>query len=178
MSKEALTKRTLIDIGQDMEALDDMLAESGGDISDPAVSQAVDQFFSEIESDLENKVAGYIGLIRRNELYAAAAKEEIDRLRKRQCVLENAARNLKDRLKWFMEWRGTKKIETPRGVASVAGNGGKQPVDVHVPAEELPERFRKIKVEPDTDAIRKALVAGEEIPGCVLQERGFHLRIR
>jgi hypothetical protein len=44
--------------------------------------------------------------------------------------------------------------------------------------ELLPDKFKKITIEPDNDKIREALEKGEEVPGCVLEERGQHLSIK
>jgi hypothetical protein len=38
--------------------------------------------------------------------------------------------------------------------------------------------FQKVEVKADTDALRKALEAGLDVPGASLGVRGTHLRIR
>jgi hypothetical protein len=78
-----------------------------------------------------------------------------------------------------MQDRGIKKAGHVR-TASVCDNGGKQPVDIHDPhavprdyCRHIPERW-----QPDTDMIREACAAGNEVPGAILMERGTHLRIK
>lgn len=57
-------------------------------------------------------------------------------------------------------------------------NGGQAPVrydDDFVPSM-LPRELQRVTVEPNTDAIRAALLAGEEVPGAELAPVGRHLR--
>ena len=96
---------------------------------------------------------------------------------KRVRVDENLAKSLKDRLKFFFELQGMKKLETERYKITVAGNGGKQALEVNTIATELPEEFQKIVVEADADKIRDAIADGKEVKGCKLLPRGTHLRI-
>ncbi len=42
----------------------------------------------------------------------------------------------------------------------------------------MPERFQRVLVEPDKEAIRTALEAGEELSFAYLAERDLHLRIK
>jgi hypothetical protein len=79
-----------------------------------------------------------------------------------------------------METTGRHRIEGARNRVALVQNGGKRPIDIMVPVEELPHVYvREIRrLEPDMDALRAALEAGEIIPGAVLMERGRHLRIK
>lgn len=174
------TKRSLLDISDDLQALDDLLFETGGDVSDESVASAIEEWFAEVHADEAAKVGNYIGLIREKELRAAAITEEIERYKKLQAALTNSAKGLKDRLKWYMENNGKKKIKTPRGNASICGNGGKQPIQISesVQAKELPPRFQKVEVTINSDAVREALEKGEALEFAALEERGTHLRIR
>jgi hypothetical protein len=60
----------------------------------------------------------------------------------------------------------------------VAGNGGKQPLVIETPVDDLPSEFRVVRHEPNKDAIRSALEAGQAVPGCTLLPRGTSLRIK
>lgn len=184
---EQTQKRTLLNITDDMQALDDLLHEAGGDVTDESVQQYVKQLTKELEDDLHNKVDGYISYIRHLELQAAARQEEAERLKKAADANHNSAKHLKERLKGILEKLGVKKAGNVRQ-ATVAGNGGKQPVwisdDVKEHPEKLPERFQRVKVFPDTDAIREALENGESLEDgdgwtfAQLEERGTHLRVK
>jgi hypothetical protein len=77
-----------------------------------------------------------------------------------------------------MEATGKVKIETPRFKLSVAGNGGKQPLEVAVEPTALAPQYQAVKVEANKEAIRAALEGGTAVPGCTLLPRGTSLRIR
>jgi hypothetical protein len=179
MTETTTKKRTLLDISDDLMAINDLLFESGGDISDPAVAEAIDEWFAEIEADEERKVGNYIGLIREKELRCSAITEEKERFAKLATALGNSAKGLKERLKYYMQLVSKNKIETPRGNASVCGNGGKTPLlIVDIAAESVPPRFQKITLTIDHDIVRNALEAGEKLEWASLEERGTHLRIK
>ncbi|MFH1418780.1 MAG: siphovirus Gp157 family protein [Planctomycetota bacterium] len=172
--------RTLFDITADMRVLDQLLDECGGDVTDPKVEQAVNEWFDELDADLETKVDNYAALITTFLAMAKARKQEADRLALRVAVDTNAAASLKERLKIALQERGIPKLETRRYRVSVVKNGGRQPIDIHdakaVPrgfCTHIPETW-----EPNAEAVRAALAAGREVPGAVLMERGTHLRIK
>ena len=89
-------------------------------------------------------------------------------------------RLLKERLKWFFALHNLKKVETARYKLSLAANGGKAPLVISdsILATDLPERFSRVTVEPNTTAIREALEAGEELDFARLGERGTSIRIK
>lgn len=172
--------RTLLDITDDLRAIDDLLAECDGDISDPQIMQAIEDWFSELDSNLLQKCDNYAAFITELQSRARTRKEEAERLANRAKIDENHAQFLKHRLLCAMQERGQKKIETNRYRISVANNGGKQPVDIHAPdrvprdlCKHIPERY-----EPDVDVIRERLAKGEWVSGATLQDRGRHLRIK
>ena len=169
---------TLYEITEDMRAIDDLLMEAEGDGSDPAVLDAIEKWIAELDINLQDKVDGYASYISELLARAEARKAESARLAALAKTGRNTAKRLKDRRMWAMQERGLKKVETPRFVVSVRENGGKLPLDVQVPGSELPPRFQQVTIDPDNDAIRNALDAGEEIDGCTLMERGQHLSVR
>lgn len=172
--------QTLMQISQDMLALDDLIAECGGDVSDPRVAEAVDQWMAEIQGNMSEKVDSYAALITEMRRRSDVRLAESARLAARAKVDENAADFLTMRLKTAMALHGIKKIETDRFTVSVVNNGGKAPVFIDDPATVPAELTRTIpaKVEPDKDKIRAALESGEAVPGCTLGERGTRLSIR
>jgi len=170
--------RTLYDITADMREIDNLLTTLDGDISDPAVEEAITEWIAEMDVDLRGKVDGYASYVSELFAKAEARKKEAKRLSTLAKYNENAAKRLKERLLWALQERGINKVETPRYVVNVQAAGGKLALDVQVPGEQLPPRFQKVTVAPDNDAIRAALDAGEEVEGCNLMERGVSLRIR
>lgn len=170
-------KRTLMELTADMQALDDLLCEVGGDITDPTASTAIEQWFSELDNGLQEKVDAYCSLIAEYEARAKVRQEEAERLANRARVDTEAARWLRQRMLLALGTRGMRKLETARFTVSVVRNGGKQPIDMHgeVPADWCVTRT---EVVPDRERIRAALEAGTALPFATLCERGERLAIK
>jgi len=172
---------TLFEISEDILALDMLLEETGGDISDPKVAAAVDAWFAELNENLCDKVDNYCAYIAELNARAAARREAMERLAKRVKTDENAAKSLKARLQMVFEQRNLapkgKPFETGRFRISLAGNGGPAPMTVD--SGQLPKEFW-MQPPPvvDYDKVRKALEAGQKVPGAALMPRGQHLNIR
>jgi hypothetical protein len=171
---------TLLDIVGQMEALDTLLEELQGDVSDPKVESIICEWFAENKGAFDDKVDGYCALVRQMELRAAARQAEVDRLAMRVRVDENGAKRLKDRLKLVFELRGEKKVQTRRYMVSIVQNGGKAPVEI-APDAQIPEDCQRVipeTREADKGKLLEALEAGRVIPGVVLGSRGTRLSIR
>jgi len=167
----------LLQITDDMQALDDLLAEVGGDVTDPKVSEIVDAWFAEIDANLTGKVDNYAALISTMRARADIRRAEAERLARRAQVDEAAADWLASRLLAALDSRGMRKVETDRYAVSVVGNGGKAPLllDPEVPADWTKTVTR---TEPDRERIRLAIEAGQALPFARLGERGKRLAIR
>lgn len=167
---------TLYDMAAEFrQVLDDLEQQEGAEPTESTLA-----LLAEIEADIKNKADGYCSLIKHYESVSKAINAEVERLQHRQC--RNAARAewLQGRLKLALEAIGEKKIETPLNTIAIVGNGGMKPVTVQCRPEDLPEPYRKTvtTIQPNKDAIRKALEAGQFIPGCLLLERGNRLTIK
>jgi len=176
---EVSSKRTLLDIDDDLMALDDLLAETGGDISDPQVAEAIDGIMAELESDFLSKADRIVAYVQELNLRSEARKKEADRLAKRAKQDKHTADFLKQNLLSVMQKHGRKRVDTDRFKVTVAGNGGKLPVDISedVDVKMLPEKFQHVERRVDKDAVREALESGETLTFARLGERGQHLRI-
>jgi len=179
----ATKKRTLWNIQDDLLALEELMEETGGDISDPRAEAAFDQFAAELQSDFNRKADGYAGYIAELTARSEARKEESDRLLQRSKIDGNLAKSLKDRLKIAMESLGKQKHETTRYKLSVCKAGGKPSIriadDFAIQPEKLPEQFRLTvtTVKPDSEKIRAALEAGEHLEFASILEKSTYLRI-
>jgi hypothetical protein len=167
---------SLYAISSELELILDAILE-GGAVS-PEAQQALEAHLAGLDAALDDKADDYAGLIRSLELRSAARKTEAERMRSLAKADEALAERLKDRLKEAMETCGRTKIDTARFRLSVAGNGGKQPLEVTVTAEELGPDYTSTFVEVDNTKIRAALEAGKVVPGCTLLPRGTGLRIK
>jgi hypothetical protein len=169
---------TLYDISDDLLALESILIEAGGDVTDPEADQAVDNWLAELGSARDEKIDAYCSLYREFDLRAKAREEEATRLFNLASADLNAARRLRERLLYFFELHRISKLETERFRLTVAANGGALPLFVDCEPEALPEDYQRVRIEADKAAIREALESGAPLDFARLGERGRHLRIR
>lgn len=175
---------TLFNIGDDLRALAALMSECDDELSREA-SEAFDDWFGELSGNEAAKLDGYVGLIKTLEMEAAAAKAEAEQYTMKARSRENRAKWLKERVKGYLEATGRTKVETAtKRTIAIQANGGALPVDYTGIGGEsnatavLPKEMVIVTRRPDTDAVRKALQDGAEIPGITLGTRGTHLRIR
>lgn len=166
-------KESLFSIGEHFYALESLLMETEGEIT-----EEIDQWLDEYQAKEEDKVDAYCYLIQKFEEIAAEAK----RLADRSSSYNKKAKNLKNRLKLYLENRGREKVETPRFTISVCRNGGSLPIRLHedVTVERLPEQFVQVHRDPDLNTLRDAIVNGDEhaMQFAKILPRGTHLRIK
>jgi len=170
--------RTLLEITDDVLALDNIIAEQGGDITD--CEETIDAWLAELKTDLKGKTDNYLALITEMEARAKARKEQADRMTMLVKRDTDAATYLRYKLRDALATLGIDRMDTPRFKVAVVKNGGKLPVFVDN-EEAIPLALRRVipaSVVPDNDAIRKALEDGEEVPGARLGERGTRLSIK
>lgn len=152
-------KRTLFDISEDLLALGDLLDEQDGDITETEAQ--FDAWFAELGDERDAKLDAYGYLVKETEAEADRLKDEIDRLRSRKTASENKAKRLKERLEVFLKVQGIEKIKTDRFTFALQKPGGKPKVELaeyfanH--PEELPEPLRRVKFEPNLEAIRELI---------------------
>lgn len=176
MTTETPTKKpSLYAIHADLQALESIIDDTGGELTEDAEAQ-IQAWFAECEGKLADKADAYAQLIRVLDLKASIAREEAERLTALSAARCKAADNLKDRLKVVMQMHGLKKLESERFKFTVANNGGLLPIEVLDPSE-LPKEFQRIRIEADGVAIRNSITAGVVPHGVVVKERGTHLRI-
>lgn len=202
MSTTTETSRTLWEIGDDLEAIEALLYETGGDVSEEEAEAAIDAWLTETQEAEAAKLDRYGALVRTMEARAEIKEQEAKRLAERAQAERNAARRLKERLMLHLERTGRTKAQGNLYSFTVAQNGGKPPlvIDEGIDPMTLPVQYRRasmvllcptdetldalrdqcsrLEVEPDTAAIRAALDAGEFLPFARIGERGRHLRIR
>ena len=166
---------TLFQVTEEFHALDDLLHEIGGDVTDPQVAAIVDTWLAELDTDLNRKVDNYAAFITELSGRAEVRLAEAHRLAKRAKIDETTAAWLKGRLKQAFEARGLSKINTDRYRVSVQVSGGVQKMELTGP---VPIAFQtQPPPVPNTDQIRSALDRGDELEFARLMPRGTHLRI-
>jgi hypothetical protein len=158
-----------------MQVILDAVLDNG--IDSIEAQSALNEYLAELDTALEIKAESYAGFITELQMRAESRSKEASRIRALAAADDALATRLKEGLKSAMEQTGKLKIEGLRFKLSVAGNGGKQSLEVDDPSA-LDPIFVRIVREPDKDAIRAALDSGAEIAGCRLLPRGTSLRIR
>lgn len=155
---------------------------------EPAIAEilerAVDQETGEINEAAFDEInalhlekeakAEYIALAIKNDLATAAEintqadihKAEAKRLSERAAVFENSARRWKEYLAFALN---RQKFETAKVQVTFRTTKSAE-VDPEA-INDLPEQYLRFKApEPKKEDIRKALLRGEELPGCRLKE--------
>lgn len=171
---------TLFAIGNDFGALDLLLDENGGDVSDPAVNQIVTQWQNELGKDEAVKLENYCQYILRMESEAAVARAEADQFNKKAKTRDARVKWLKDTMKAYLQSQNRKEAQTSAGrKISVQNNGGALPLVIDE-AKGIPTEFQRQKIvhEIDRDKIVQALAAGQSLDFAKFGERGTQLRIR
>lgn len=165
----------LYEITNELQAVIDGILDGG--IDSPEAQAALDEHLAGLDAVLDEKAESYASVIRSYEARAEARAAEAKRIRELANADANVAQRLKDRLKQAMETTGRLRIDTTRFRLTIANNGGKQPMLIEDQAK-VPQEFIVAVPEVDKDAVRAALEAGREVPGCTLAPRGTSLRIK
>ena len=115
--------------------------------------------------DYENKVEGYIKVIKNLDADIEARKNEMDRLKK----LNDAAKAKKERMKApleeSMELTGHDRVDT--ALFKVSFRRSKA---VEVDMVLLPDEYKKVEYKADKTALKRLLTDGQEIAGATLVE--------
>ena len=149
-----------------------------------AITEAQVERDSELVSELTDEL---IALIDKHEdkyeLYAQVIKNSINGEQKRRQIaypsnaealaLKNLAELLKQRLKDDMKQRNLKEVEARIYTIRIEENNISK-VIVNIPAEQLPERFQRVK--PDKIKLKSVIIDGEEVEGVTL-ELGEQIKI-
>lgn len=159
--------KSLIQIAQDSAALEELLQETGGE-----VTETLETFLAEIETGLSTKADNYFSMMdhlgttaeryrKRSEAYRAAAK-----------TAENIVERMKDRIHAAMGLMGVQEIEGQ----SIRFKIQKSPASLLIEADaKIPSDMTVVTVTPDTTKIKSALKDGFDIPGCKLVQ-STHVR--
>jgi len=131
--------------------------------------EALEDTLEGLAGDLEVKAQNTIMLARNLEATAAAIKEAEAQMAARRKALEARASRIRDWVLGNMIVAGVQKIECPHFRVSVRDNP--PAVEVYEPGL-IPATFMRQPEPPppapDKTAIREAMKAGQEVPGCKL----------
>lgn len=128
-----------------------------------------------LEGAIGDKMDGCASVFRQLELTESAIKAEEERLAKRRKTIANNRERLRLYMLSCMEAAGITESKGTRFTCKIAANPPRLIVDDETL---LPERFIRVKREPDKAAIKLYLSTGGELPGAVHSEQSTSLRIR
>jgi hypothetical protein len=171
---------SLFKIGQDMQALDDLLEAIGGDVTDEALDAVIQEWLEENAQNLAGKVDN---IVRFHKDLTARAKAKRELAREYDALArfdEKKAERLKTRLLDFMQERGWDLMEGNVHKVTVTLNGGKRPVIVpdELDLAKVPREFIIETPSLDKEKVYEALKAGKVVPFAKLGPQGSHLRIK
>lgn len=148
-----------------------LLEETEGEIT-PEIEAALDA----AGGAFVEKVDAVAAMVRMHEADAERFAEEERFFARKRAAAEARARWLKDYLRRALESAGEKKVKGERFTVAIHASPPSVALLVDDP-QQLPEVFRRVRVEVDKSAIKAALEAGQELEFAELR-RSNHVRIR
>lgn len=129
-----------------------------------------------IGEDLNAKIENYGFIIKNFEADEEALTNEIKRLTERKKTVRNAIDRLKKAVFESMKATNRPKVKTEHFTFTVAKAGGRKPLTI---TGNVPEAYCKVILEPDKEAIRRAIEEdGEVLDFAHLEERTEYLKMR
>lgn len=162
----------LYDIALEYRDTADKLADL--DLDEQTIADTLESMSGELEAKATNTAF----VIRNIEAHAAAIKEAEAGMAARRKAAENRAARLKDYLLANLLVAGVQKVECPYFKLAVRDNP--PAVEIYEPGL-IPAEFMKTPPPPpasaDKTAIKEAIKAGQDVPGCKLTQ-GKRLEIK
>lgn len=180
-------KPTLLDIGEAYLKLEEVLLETGGELT-PEVEAA----FEALGGLEAAKVDGYASLVKSLDAYARACALQrrtlVEELGAKEKAAQGAVERLKERMKLYLEGRGVSEVRGSVWRAALQRNSTRPALELLVPPEDLPQEFVVVTVSADLEKL-KATVADHDpdepveltVKGQVVARwpgRGTHVRFR
>jgi hypothetical protein len=128
-----------------------------------------------LEGELRDKAVSVAHFCRNLESTADAIDEAAEQMRERGTRLRKRAQSLNEYLLFHLQAAGISKVESPYFSLKVKTNPPTVVIDSEslIPAEYMtqPEPLPPPPPRPDKKAIAAAFKAGEEVPGCHVEQR-------
>lgn len=160
---------TLFELTNEFSELYSMLTDPEADL------QCVNDTLDAVKGEIEVKASGYVAVLQQMEMEQQKADELAKAFKAKADIRKNSIKRLKDAMKWAMLEMKTDKIDAGDFTIKLQKNGGKQPLQI---IGEVPDNFKRIIYEDDTELIRKHLEDGEKLDFAYLEERGSHVVIK
>lgn len=119
------------------------------------------QQWNENKGKIDDKIDGYVSLIRQLNNDAEQLEAEAKRLRERADSERKKAEYLKHRLYQFLELTGQNKLKTTRNTVSIR-QASQAPLIIKCDPKVLPEKWQRITIDADKTAIKEAIKNGDK----------------
>lgn len=163
---------TLYSISEDYKNLLEMAEQEDLD------PQTLADTLEGLEGEYEEKLDNYAIIIKKMESDMNMLETEMARLKeKKDRTSKNIAR-MKEAVFASMKQTGHKKVQCEHFTWAIQRNGGKAPIKITKDFAEIPDTYKRIKYDLDTDYVRLLLEAGEELDFAHLGERSESLRLK
>lgn len=148
------------------ELFESCIDEETGEIIDTDVLEVLK---NDLEKQIVEKSSDVVKYHKNREGLIKQIDEEVKRLNAFKKSLKSRQDKFENYIIYCMEKLGKDKIETPNGVIKITNSEAVGIVD----ESKIPSQFIKIKQEfvEDKVAIKKALKAGDKVPGAILVKR-------
>ena len=156
--------RSLYQIGADLEALEQLMTDLEGEITDDQIGAAIEAWFDELGDERDEKIRRYCGLIEQMSLAVDMCKEASRRLQRLGRANENGADRLKNRLKQFFEDHKIDKLDLKTFKPRLQANSARKliyPTSWESEPAGAPERYHKVVVALDSAILREDAEAFE-----------------
>lgn len=160
---------TLFEITTEFQRFYEMMTDE--DIDDQAFIDTLEGMVDE----LEVKASGYANVIKQIEMEAKQAKALELEFKHKKEVRENRVKAMKNAICEAMQIAKVDELNAGKFKIKIKGNGGVEPLKI---TGDVPENYKRIIVENDTELIRKALNEGKELDFAHLEPRGKHIEIK
>ena len=156
-----MTNMSLYEIDSRIRAIIDGIYDAADE--DGVVEEIDFTELKQLQEDRKTKLENIALYIKNTEAEADAIKAEEEKLTARRKRLENKAKRLREYIINSMKENKDEPLKTARCEVSIKDNEKTDITDL----ESIPEEFIKVKVErnPDKTAIKKAIKAGQTVPG-------------
>ena len=150
----------LYELTTDYQKLLDMMEDPEAD------EEIIRDTLEAIEGDIEVKADGYAAMLTQLEAEAEMLMVESTRLARRARTLQNRADRLKQYLLRQLDMIGMKKLYTRLHTFTIRQSN---PSVVITSEDDIPEKYFKMTRSINKSDIKKAIDAGEEVPGAILR---------
>lgn len=160
---------TLFEITTEFQRFYDMMTDE--DMDDQAFLDTLEGMVD----GLEVKASGYANVIKQIEMEAKQAKALELEFKHKKEVRENRVKAMKNAICEAMQIAKVDELNAGKFKIKVKGNGGVEPLRI---TGTVPDNYKRIVVENDTELIRKALEEGKDLDFAHLEPRGKHIEIK